>query len=246
MSIGAQSLASLERPGIVIDALAFAFPGMAPIFSNFSLRFDAGITALLGPSGLGKTTLLRLIAGRLTPSCGSIAFQGASRLAWMGQSGGLMPWATVEDNVALGARLRGERLNQAKVLGLLTRVGLEHAAAKRPAELSGGMRQRTALARVLMEEAGIVLLDEPFVHLDAPSKSRLYDIVARELSGRAVIAVTHDPMEALTLSDRVLVLTGQPIRIAADIVLPKGAPRDPRDPVLNDAYAKIFTALEKP
>jgi putative hydroxymethylpyrimidine transport system ATP-binding protein len=244
MTNGALALAHGGAPGLSIEGASFAFAGGAPVLSDFSVQFGAGITALLGPSGLGKTTLLRLIAGRLAPSRGRISGLDGQRIAWMGQTGGLMPWASVDDNVVLGARLRGEAPDRAKARDVLARVGLQGHESKRPAELSGGMRQRAALARVLMEDAQIVLLDEPFVHLDAVAKARLSALVARELAGRIVLLVTHDPFEALTLADRALVLAGPPLHIAADILLEGPTPRDPRDPALTGRHEQILAALE--
>lgn len=230
--------------GVSIEGLDFAFPGSSPLFVNFSLRFGAGITAILGPSGLGKSTLLRIVVGRLAPTHGTISGIDGLRISWMGQSGGLMPWASVEDNVLLGARLRGETPNVTKTQALLARLGLAGHETKRPAELSGGMRQRAALARVLMEDAEIVVLDEPFVHLDAAAKARLYSIAAQEFAGRIAVLVTHDPLEALALAQRVVVLAGPPLRIADDLSLAGAAPRDPRNPALNADHARIVAALE--
>ncbi|MDT8344824.1 MAG: ATP-binding cassette domain-containing protein, partial [Thermohalobaculum sp.] len=130
-------------------------------------------TCLLGPSGVGKSTLLRLIAGldaggrldgAITATDGAPL---AGRIAWMGQTDLLAPWLDVAGNIGLGARLRGERADPAKVERLIGEVGLAGHRAKRPAALSGGMRQRVALARTLMEDRPVALLDEPFSALDA-------------------------------------------------------------------------------
>lgn len=236
--------AQSDATGLTIDGVSFAFPGGPPMLSDFSLSFGTGVTAILGPSGLGKTTLLRLIAGRLLPRDGRILGIDGRRIAWMGQSGGLMPWASVEENVSLGARLRGENHDRAKTRDILARVGLSGHEAKRPAELSGGMRQRAALARTILENAEVVVLDEPFVHLDAVAKSRLFALASRELSGRIVVMVTHDLLDALTLAGRAIVLTGSPMRIRADIALSGATPRAPRDPSLTMHHASILTALE--
>lgn len=244
MTTGVSGHARAIAPGLYIEGLGFAFPGAENLFDNFTLALDAGVTAILGGSGAGKSTLLRLIAGRLTPSKGAIQGVAERRIAWMGQSGGLLPWASAEDNLLLGARLRGEAPNRPQARALLTRMGLAGDTAKRPAEMSGGMRQRVALARALMEDAQIVLLDEPFAHLDAITRTRLYELCARELDDRIAVMVTHDPLEALTLAQRCIVVGGRPARVQCDEKLNGGTPRDPRDPGLNAVYARIVAALE--
>jgi putative hydroxymethylpyrimidine transport system ATP-binding protein len=244
MNTGDTVLATDLAQGLSIENLSFAFPGASGLFSNFSMQISLGTTAILGGSGVGKSTLLRLISGRLTPRGGTIRRPQRQRLAWMGQSGALMPWANVEENVVLGARLRGERPDLQHARDLLGRVGLTGCEKMWPSALSGGMQQRVALARTLMEAAHVVLLDEPFAHLDAVTKAKLYALAAHELRGRIAVMVTHDPLEALTLADRVVVLAGAPVRIAANVVLDGAAPRDARDPALDRVYRNILTALE--
>jgi putative hydroxymethylpyrimidine transport system ATP-binding protein len=229
---------------IQLREIRFGFPGQRDLFAGLSLTLSAGITAILGESGLGKTTLLRLIAGRLVPSAGAILGAGARRIAWMGQSGALLPWASAEDNVLMGARLRGEPLDRAKAREILAQVGLAGHERKRPAQLSGGMRQRVALARALFENAAIALLDEPFAHLDAVTKGQLYRLAARAFENRIAILVTHDPWEALALAHRIVVLQGDPTAIAADVAVDGSPPRDVRDPALDAVYRRIMAAME--
>jgi putative hydroxymethylpyrimidine transport system ATP-binding protein len=194
------------------------------IFQNVSLTLVAGEwTALLGPSGVGKTSLLRLIAG--LPEDGGVtvgsvqASDGlplAGRVAYMAQRDLLLPWLSIIDNVLIGTRLRRQRTADAdrqKALHLLDQVGLAARAQERPSALSGGMRQRVALARTLMEDRPLVLMDEPFSALDAVTRFRLQETAATLLAGRTVLLVTHDPSEALRLSDRIALLAGMPVQL---------------------------------
>ncbi|APX90765.1 ABC transporter ATP-binding protein [Brevirhabdus pacifica] len=184
-----------------------------PLFAPLTLEVGAGVwTCLLGPSGVGKTTILRLIAGLETGAdfTGTItASDGqplAGRVALMAQSDLLLPWASALDNVSLGARLRGERRDRDRAMEMLERVGLEGLHARKPARLSGGQRQRVALARTLLEDRPVVLLDEPFSALDARTRSEMQDLAAELLAGRTVLLVTHDPAEAARLGRAIHVM----------------------------------------
>lgn len=223
--------------------------GDALLFENLRFRLEAGRwTCLLGPSGVGKTTLLRLLAG-LEP--GALVATGdgrplTGRVALMAQQDLLLPWLTAAGNVLLGHRLRGRRVGPAereRATALLEAVGLAGAAAKRPAELSGGMRQRVALARTLMEERPVVLMDEPFSALDAITRHRLQDLAATLLTGRTVLLVTHNPLEALRLGHKVWVLGGRPGRLQGPIVPPGRPPRDPAEPHLLAMQAELLKEL---
>jgi putative hydroxymethylpyrimidine transport system ATP-binding protein len=236
---------TVERAGIAYDGAA--------LFHDLDFALAGGqCTCLLGASGVGKSTLLRLIAGLVRPDRGRVRCADgrplAGRLAWMGQRDDLLPWLTAQDNVMLGARLRGEAANPAAADALLERVGLGRQRNQRPATLSGGERQRVALARTLMEDRPVVLMDEPFSALDAITRTRLQDLAAGLLAGRTVLLVTHDPLEALRLGHRVHVMAGQPARIEPPI-LPAGAPpRDLHDPDLlrlqGDLLARLADAQD--
>ena len=160
----------------------------------------------------------------------------------MGQKDLLYPWLNVRENVALGARLRGEKADNARVNELLELVGLASCADERPAALSGGMRQRAALARTLYEDRPIVLMDEPFSALDTLTRTRIQTLAARLLTGRTVVLITHDPMEACRLSHRLLVLspTG---RIDDSHHLSGIPPRAPDDPALLASQAQLLQQL---
>jgi putative hydroxymethylpyrimidine transport system ATP-binding protein len=228
--------------GFALDSEAVLAPG--------ALAVEAGrCTALLGPSGSGKTTLLRLAAGLLDlPADASVQVGDGrpltGRIAWMAQADLLVPWRDALGNVTLGAHLRGEKPDLPRARALLAAVGLTEAdAAKPPAALSGGMRQRVALARTLMEDRPVVLMDEPFSAVDAPTRHRLQDLAARLLAGRTVLLVTHDPLEALRLADRIFVLTGMPATPVA-VPVPAGAPPRPaRDAALLAAQGALLERL---
>ncbi|KNG93280.1 ABC transporter ATP-binding protein [Pseudaestuariivita atlantica] len=184
------------------------------LFRDLDLRIAPGEwTCLLGPSGVGKSTILRLILGLETGGTfdGSVtasdgqALEG--RCGYMAQEDLLLPWRDVRGNVGLGASLRGVPVDAAKVDALIARVGLSEHADKTPRALSGGMRQRVALARTLMEDRPVVLLDEPFSALDARTRADMQELAADVLKGRTVLLVTHDPAEAIRLGHHVHVLT---------------------------------------
>ena len=237
----------MSAPGIEVSDLTLRF-GSRDIFSrlNFTIRGGEWVS-LLGASGCGKTSLLRIVAGLAAPTTGTVrASDGgplAARLAWMGQRDLLYPWLSVRDNVALGARLRGEKTDRAKVSDLLARVGLAEYADDRPAALSGGMRQRAALARTLYEDRQVVLMDEPFSALDAITRTRIQTLAAELLADRTVLLVTHDPLEACRLSHRLLVLSPPPLGIDDSHSLAGAPPRVPDEPALLASQARLLRQL---
>jgi NitT/TauT family transport system ATP-binding protein len=195
-----------------------------------------GISAVVGPNGSGKSTLLRLVAGLLTPHSGTVAIDGApvanadARVGLVFQEPRLLPWRTALDNVAFPLELAGvsrtERHQRAQAL--LELVGLSQFARAYPHQMSGGMRQRAAIARALVREPQILLLDEPFSALDALTRERfnaeLLEIWQR--TGTTILIVTHNIAEAVFLADKVVVLTDPPGRVAARIAVPLGRPRN--------------------
>ena len=214
--------------------------GQAPgLFGPLRLELPAGqVTCLLGASGVGKSTLLRLLAGLPT----GVAFEGqVKRLpaALMAQEDGLLPWLSVAQNVALGARLRREA--PADPAALLAMVGLAGFEARLPGTLSGGQRQRVALARTLAEDRPLVLLDEPFSALDARLRLEIGALALRLLAGRRVLIVTHDPAEAARLGDEILILTRAGL---VPHVAPEGAvPRRHDAPQVLAAQAALMERL---
>lgn len=222
------------------------------LFEDLSVTLPAGeITCLLGLSGIGKSSLLRLVAG-LGPALERGAIEAGDgrplkgRIAYMDQRDLLLPWLDVLRNVTLGARLRGEPANRGGARNLLRDVGLSGREGDPPAVLSGGMRQRAALARTLMEDRPVVLMDEPFSALDALTRLRLQDLAGRLLAGRTVLLVTHDPIEAVRLGHHIHVMAGLPARTAAAMTLSGDPPRDPTREESTARYRELMAYLGRP
>jgi putative hydroxymethylpyrimidine transport system ATP-binding protein len=244
------SRGSQDAPAVVLRDAGLSYGG-AVLFERLELTLAPGrTTCLLGPSGIGKTSLLRLIAGLAEEVSGTASDQRgrplAGRIAYMAQQDLLLPWLGLLDNVLLGPRLRGEARDPvliARARALVAEVGLTAEAGRRPAQLSGGMRQRAALARTLLEDRPVVLMDEPFASLDAITRFALQGLAARLLQGRTVLLVTHDPLEALRLGHAVLVMRGRPARLEAPLE-PSGAPpRDPAEPALLHMQGELLRRL---
>ncbi|GAB6966458.1 ABC transporter ATP-binding protein [Komagataeibacter kakiaceti JCM 25156] len=234
-------------PAIHLEGVGLDFGG-APLFRDLDLRIGGGImTVLLGASGVGKTSLLRMLGGLVAPGQGRIiADDGlplAGRIAWMGQQDLLLPWASIADNVMLGARLRGEPPDRARMAHLLDCVGLAAHATALPATLSGGMRQRAALARVLYEDRPVILMDEPFSALDSVTRARMQDLAGRMLAGRTVVLITHDPLEACRLADSMLLMAGHPATISG-VAVPDGrVPRAVDDPAVLATQSALLRRM---
>ncbi len=235
--------------GISVRDLALRY-GQNTIFEGLSFDIEPGhFVALLGSSGVGKTSLLKIIAGLETAAAGSVVAsdggQVASRIAYMGQQDLLYPWLTVRQNVTLGARLRGEKPELERADHLLERVGLGKHATALPMMLSGGMRQRAAIARTLYEQRPFVLMDEPFSALDAITRATMQELAAELLVGRTVLLITHDPLEACRLGDRLLVLSGSPAKLDPPMVIPGAIPRASDNPDVMHAQAMLLRRFQE-
>jgi NitT/TauT family transport system ATP-binding protein len=208
-----------------------------PALSRISLDIrDQEFVCILGPSGCGKTTLLRIIAGLESATSGTISLDGAAitkpnqRMAMIFQEYSLYPWRNVQDNVALGLEFRGlkkpEREEDAqKYIELVGLKGFEHSF---PYELSGGMRQRVAVARALAIDPAILLMDEPFGALDAQTRNRMQQELLRiwQMTKKTILFVTHSVDEAVFLADRIVVLTRRPGSVREIITIPGQRPRE--------------------
>jgi NitT/TauT family transport system ATP-binding protein len=253
---------------IHLDSVSFAYPGSVPIFHDFSWKVERGEAwAVIGPSGCGKSTLLALIAGLRRPTSGKVLIDGVEYSRPRPQTGliiqdyGLLPWATVRENVSLGKRIRSfygpdgthaplirERrdenadTNRRMVDYWLERLGLAVVADQYPGQISGGQRQRTAIARTLVLEPDLLLMDEPFSSLDAPTRESLQSLTL-ELSaerGLTLILVTHAIEEAAALGKQVLALGHAPNRTGKIIPNPGAGGAGYRD---SQAYGQICREL---
>jgi NitT/TauT family transport system ATP-binding protein len=211
------------------------------------------IVAVIGPSGCGKSTLLNMIAGLYAPTRGAVVYKGArvsdinTDVGYMTQKDNLLPWRSVRDNVAFPLELAGvprpERAERAS--RVIAHVGLQGFEERFPSELSGGMRKRACLARMLLYGAETALLDEPFAALDAQLKLAMHDLMlrlARE-NKQTVVLVTHDLMEAVTLADRVLVCTRRPATVALEQRIDLARPRDVLNIRFSAAFKELYDAL---
>lgn len=254
------------------------------LFQNLNFTLAAGtMTCLLGRSGLGKSSLLRLIAGLVKPSNTEACIEAcysedkpahdystgklprrctprndgrhgtprndgktlATQVSYLFQEDALLPWLSILDNVMLGARLRKTVSKEtcAKALEILERMGLSQSSNKKVYELSGGMRQRVALARTLLEDRPIVLMDEPFANLDIYTRHQLQNLSVELLKSKTVLLVTHDPLEALRLGQHLYLMSGTPTQISAPIILSGTAPRDIQEPAVQIIHAKLVRSI---
>jgi NitT/TauT family transport system ATP-binding protein len=214
-------------PPLVADRLAKTYDAgrqPVPVIADLSLTLEAGrIVSIVGPSGCGKTTLLNLLCGLIPPSGGSVRWYGAplqgmpDRVGYMLQKDLLFPWRTTITNIMLGLEVKGVARAEARQRAhvLLDQLGLHGFETHYPSTLSGGMRQRAALARTLVNEPEVLLLDEPFASLDFQTKLVIEGDTARLVRGqrRSALLITHDVEEAVSMSDRVIVLSHRPTRI---------------------------------
>jgi NitT/TauT family transport system ATP-binding protein len=224
-------------PPLVVEHVAKSYEvngRMVPVIGNLSLTLQEGeIVSVVGPSGCGKTTLLNTLCGLLTPDSGRIRWHGREvsgqpqNVGYMLQKDLLLPWRTALGNAMLGLEIRGVAPSEAqdRSHAMLDQLGLHGFADHYPSTLSGGMRQRVALARTLVHEPDVLLLDEPFASLDFQSKLLIESDTAALVrkSKRSLLLITHDIEEAVSLADRVIVLSKRPTRVKAVYDIDLGA-----------------------
>jgi NitT/TauT family transport system ATP-binding protein len=235
---------------LIVDHVAKSYEvdgKIVPVIGDLSLSLNKGeIVSIVGPSGCGKTTLLNTLCGLLAPDSGHIRWYGQEiagqpqNVGYMLQKDLLLPWRTALNNVMLGLEIRGMAASEAisRSRAMLDQLGLHGFADHYPSTLSGGMRQRVALARTLVNEPSVLLLDEPFASLDFQNKLLIENDTAKLVrqGGRSLLLITHDIEEAVSLADRVIVLSKRPTRVKAVYEIELGidrtdmmASRDSRD-----------------
>ncbi|MFC7685549.1 ABC transporter ATP-binding protein [Ureibacillus sp. GCM10028918] len=226
--------------------------------NDINLTIDQGeFVSFIGPSGCGKTTLLSIIAGLFEPTSGSVKIENQEvygnkdlSIGYMLQQDYLFPWKTIEENIILGLKLlKDEKKSYENVAATLLRdVGLPPLEKKYPRELSGGMRQRVALARTLAVDPKILLLDEPFSALDYQSKLKLEDLVSNKLKEyeKTAVLVTHDLGEAIAMSDRIFLFSARPGRIHKTFVVPEELRvLTPFEARAHSSYSSLFQIIWK-
>lgn len=250
-------MSEVERIGgdqLIIDKIYFSYESGSNIFQNMTIDVNPGeFLSIIGPSGCGKTTLLNLLSGFLAPQGGSVKLRGEPiapedpHFGYVFQHPTLFPWLSTLENVQFGLKMEG-KLNAAamrkKAQTYLDLVGLSGFADYLPRQLSGGMQQRVSLARALVMEPRLLLMDEPFGALDAITREIMNDELLRlwDELGQTVVFITHDIDEAIYLSDRILVLNRPPRGIATELVsqLPRPRSQKTRTSELFWEYKKLM------
>lgn len=222
---------------------------------NFEVN-DGEIMAILGPSGCGKTTLLRIIAGLEQSSNGDVLLDGekverpSSQFGMVFQEHALLPWLSVRRNVSIGLEMRGIRQEETrgKAMQYLSMVGLQDSAERYPHELSGGMRQRVAVARALTLEPKLLLMDEPFSALDFQTRRQIQQDILQvhERTGKAIIMVTHSIEEAVYLADRLVLLSSRPGMVREVLKIDLDRPRDRTSPLFLKSLDYVLNSLNVP
>lgn len=246
-----------SRPILEISRLGHVFRGnrsFLPVLENISCEVKAGeLVCVLGPSGCGKTTLLNILSGFLVPSAGGVLYNGVPvrgpgpDRCVVFQEDALFPWLTVGENIAFG--LKGKRISRhrrnERVEQYLSLVGLSAFRDYLPGEISGGMKQRVSLARVLILEPAILLMDEPFASLDAQTREEMQQLLLGlwQTLGHTIIFVTHDVREAVTLADRVIVMDKNPGRVKKVVPVDLRRPRKLDDTGFNKQSKVLYELI---
>jgi NitT/TauT family transport system ATP-binding protein len=229
---------------LILEHVSHSY-GTVDVLHDLNLEVNPGeVVVLVGPSGCGKTTILNLLSGYIKPVSGSVIKKGIIRTVY--QHDGLFPWLTVSENIMLGLRSVKETATRKKeLLELIRLIHLEGFEHHYPHQLSGGMRQRVELARVLAGDSDILLMDEPFSALDYQTRLRMRRELVRLLEERprTVLFVTHDIEEAAQLADRVLVLSNRPATVRRELLIDTPRPRNLTDHAVIQAMKEILSEL---
>jgi NitT/TauT family transport system ATP-binding protein len=262
--VSAQACEAQSVPEVELRGVSKTFASRhahVDVLSGLNFSLESGeFLAIVGPSGSGKSTVLNLLAGLDRPSVGSVLCQGRpvgavnTGIGYLTQHDSLLPWRTVQQNIAVPLEIR--RVDRAEVAArvrdMIAQVGLEGFERYYPSQLSGGMRKRAMLARTLIYDPSILLMDEPFGPLDAQLKLTLQAELLKLWSARrkTVVFVTHDIVEAITLADRVLVFSARPSRIKLDEPIQIPRPREVHEvrfhPGFEEHYRRLWGALDSP
>jgi len=241
-------------PIVALRGVGKTFPSGTVALAGLDLDVREGeFLSLLGPSGCGKSTALRIVAGLTEPTQGAVEWTAAAktenenRLGFVFQEPTLMPWADVANNVLLPLKLKGVASEQAakRVAAALDRVALQKFGAAYPRELSGGMRMRASIARALVTEPALLLMDEPFAALDALTRDDMQRLLADvwRTTRKTVIYVTHNVAEAVYLADRVVVMTPHPGTVKTEVPIRLPRPRDPLSVEFLDHQKELLRLL---
>lgn len=255
-----RSVAVEAAPAVEVTHLTKAFydsegDRVTVAVSDVSFSVKRGeFVCIVGPSGCGKTTVLRILAGLEEQLSGTVMLHSTTPPAMVFQEASVLPWLTVSENIAFPLSLKGvaSAEKEARVRDMLELTGLTEFATARPHQLSGGMKQRVSVARALVDDREILLMDEPFGALDEQTRLVLQQELLRiwETTGKTVVFITHSVDEALTLADRVLVMSPRPGRLVADLAVPFERPRDVvemrRDQRFWDLTYEVWRLLASP
>jgi len=244
---------SLPSPSLSISIKKFSYPSSnIPLFQDLSFELMGGQwTALIGKSGVGKSTILRIMASlenmdEFSGAIHSIPEQLSLKnlISYMPQQDSLLPWLDILSNIILGDRLRNQIPDLKRARFIIEEVGLHYFAHYKPGQLSGGMRQRVSLARILYEQKPIILMDEPFSGLDTITRLQTQDFTWKHLKNHTVLLITHDPAEAIRLCNTIYMMSGNPTHIQKVLTLPpKKTPLPVNDPLVIEQMQRLLERI---